>query len=89
VCTAPLGTLAHTQKFDLFALGGLVEYNFGPASLSVWATQDVVSKASNSAALATIGEDFSLITRGLTVFSTLSYRLWAPEEPAKAPMIHK
>jgi hypothetical protein len=84
-----IGTAAHTQRFHVFALGGLVEYNFGPASLSVWATQEVTAKASNTAAIATIGEDLSLATRGATVFSTLSFRLWAPEEPAKAPMIHK
>ena len=30
-----------------------------------------------------------LVTKGTTVFATLSYRLWAPEEPAKAPMFHK
>jgi hypothetical protein len=57
--------------------------------LSVWATQEVTAKASNTAAIATIGEDLSLATRGASVFSALSFRLWAPEEPAKAPMIHK
>ena len=74
------------------ALGGLVEYNFGPASLSVWATQEVYSKATNNAASASVftgGQDFSLITRGMTVFATLSYRLWAPEEPVKPALIHK
>ena len=33
--------------------------------------------------------DISTITRGATVFATLSYRLWAPEEPAKPAMFHK
>jgi hypothetical protein len=82
------GTLANTQRYSVFSVGGLVEYNFGPASLSVWATQDVSAKASNSAAAA-LGADNSLIGRGFTVFSTLSYRLWAPEEPAKTPLYHK
>jgi len=91
VCTAfnPFGTLTHAQRFQIFAVGGLVEYNFGPASLSVWATQEVLAKASNKVALAATGEDFSTITRGATVFATLSYRLWAPEEPPKAPMFRK
>ena len=31
------------------AVGGLVEYNFGPASLSVWATQEICANAKNSA----------------------------------------
>ena len=35
------------------------------------------------------GVDLSNTTKGVTVFATLSYRLWAPDEPAKAPMFHK
>ncbi len=91
VCTGfyPGGIIGHTNRYELFALGGLVEYNFGPASLSVWATQEVFSRASNAAAIAATGEDFSTIARGSTVFATLSYRLWGPEEPAKPPMFHK
>ncbi len=40
----------NTQRYQVFALGGLVEYNFGPASFSVWATQEVYAKASGAAA---------------------------------------
>jgi hypothetical protein len=93
VCTAinPLGTAANASRFHVFAVGGLVEYNFGPASLSVWATQEVLAKASNVNPITTavFGGDTSLTAQGLTVLATLSYRLWAPEEPAKAPMFHK
>jgi hypothetical protein len=97
ICTAthgtsvtPTGTIfGNAQRFQIFALGGLVEYNFGPASLSVWATQELTAKASNANAAAVIGADPSLVTRGSTVFATLSYRIWAPEEPPKAPMFHK
>ena len=92
VCTAlhPLGIVGNTQRYQLFALGGLVEYNFGPASLTVWATQEIYSQASG-ASLASIGSpaDLSATTKGATVFATLSYRLWAPEEPPKPAMIHK
>jgi hypothetical protein len=84
-CTVAGGTLGNAQRFHIFALGGLVEYNFGPASFSVWATQELTAKASNVAAGAA---DASLITQGMTVFATLSYRLWAPEAPA-TPMYHK
>jgi hypothetical protein len=84
----PAGTLLNTQRFQLFALGGLVEYNFGAASFSVWATQEIFSKASG-AINPLNGEDISLITRGSTVFATLSYRLWAPEEPPKPAMFRK
>jgi len=84
----PTGTLGNAQRYNLFAVGGLVEYNFGPASLSVWAAQEVIGNAKNNAAAA-LNADVSAITRGATVFATLSYRLWAPEEPPKAPMFHK
>jgi len=94
VCSAlhPFGIFDNTQRFELFALGGLVEYNFGPASLSVWATQEIYAKASGGVFTNPVtGQlvDASNITKGMTVFATLSYRLWAPEEPAKAPMFHK
>jgi hypothetical protein len=85
----PFGTLTHASRFQIFALGGLVEYNFGAASFSVWATQELTAKASNVQAPAIIGADTSLISRGSTVFATLSYRLWAPEEPPKPAMFRK
>jgi hypothetical protein len=89
ICTAvnPGGTAGNASRYHIFALGGLVEYNFGPASFSVWATQEISAKASNTAVPA--AADASLITQGMTVFMTLSYRLWAPEEPAKPTLFHK
>jgi len=82
------GTLANASRINVWAVGGLVGYNFGPASLSVWATQEVSAKASNPAAAA-LGADASLVPQGMTVFATLSYRLWGPEAPAKPTMFHK
>jgi hypothetical protein len=81
--------LLNPQRFNVWAVGGLVGYNFGPAALTVWATQEVSAKASNPAALATLGFDPSLTKEGFTVFATLSYRLWGPEEAAKPAMYHK
>jgi len=92
ICTQlhPLGIAGNTQRYQLFAAGGLVEYNFGPASLSLWATQEVYAHASGGNLPAFLGgTDLSATTKGMTVFATLSYRIWAPEEPAKAPMFHK
>jgi hypothetical protein len=57
--------------------------------LSVWATQEVSAKASNAAALAANGADPSTVSQGTTVFATLSYRLWAPDEPVKPAMFRK
>jgi hypothetical protein len=88
-CGYVTGTLLNPQRFDIWAVGGLVGYNFGPAALSVWATQEVSAKASNPAAVAATGADFSLVHQGMTVFATLSYRLWGPEEPVKTSMYHK
>jgi hypothetical protein len=85
-CTVAGGIAGNAQRYNLFAVGGLVEYNFGPASLSVWATQEVLANAKNATVPA--AADLSAITQGATVFATLSYRLWAPEAPA-TPMIHK
>jgi hypothetical protein len=83
-------TLAHSNRFDVWAVGGLVGYDFGPASFSVWATQEVSAKASNAAAAAAAGgADPSTVTQGTTVFATLSYRLWAPDEPTKPALFHK
>jgi hypothetical protein len=88
-CKYATGTLLNAQRFNVWAVGGLVGYNFGPAALSVWATQEVSAKASNPAAVAATGADFSLVPQGMTVFATLSYRIWGPEEPAKPAMYHK
>jgi hypothetical protein len=85
----PNATLSNAQRFNVWAVGGLVGYDFGPANLSVWATQEVSAKASNPAAVAATGADFSLVPQGMTVFATLSYRLWGPEESAKPTMYHK
>jgi hypothetical protein len=84
----PLGTLGHAQRFNIWGVGGLIAYDFGPAALSVWATQEVSANAKNATAAA-LGADASSITQGMTVFATISYRLWAPDEPTKAPRIHK
>ena len=80
-------TAAHAQRYNMWAAGALLGYDFGPAAVSVWATQEVSAKASNSALPA--AADGSIVPQGLTVFATLSYRLWAPDEPAKPAMFHK
>jgi hypothetical protein len=87
----PLATLANAQRSNVWAVGGLLGYDFGPAYLSVWATQEVSAKASNPAAAAAFGTDPSLISKGSTVFATLSYRIWGPDAapPARPSMIHK
>jgi hypothetical protein len=84
----PTGTLGNAQRYQIWAVGGLVGYDFGPANVSVWATQDVSAKASNAAAAA-LGSDDSLISRGTTVFATVGFRIWAPEAPVAPALYHK
>jgi hypothetical protein len=82
-------TQLQTQKYSVWSVGGLVEYNFGPASLSVWATTEVSAKSSNPVNSAPfLSGDPSTVAAGTTVFATLSYRLWAPEAPVQ-PVFHK
>jgi hypothetical protein len=80
--------LGNYQRSNVWAVGALVGYDFGPAALSVWATQEVSAKVSNPTQTAAGIPDGSLTGQGSTVFATLSYRLWAPEAPV-APMYHK
>jgi hypothetical protein len=91
-CVAVYGanqTLANTARWDVWAVGGIIGYDFGPASVSVWATQEVSAKASNAAAVAASGFDPSTVNQGTTVFATLSYRIWAPEAPVQPALYHK
>lgn len=88
-CLYTNGTLGNAQRFSVWSVGALVAYDFGPAALSVWATQEVSAKASNAAAIAATGADDSLVAEGTTVFATLSYRLWAPDAPVKTSMYYK
>jgi hypothetical protein len=65
-------------KFNIWAVGGLVTYNFGPASLTVWAADEVSATTSGGTFPAT-----NTITKGWTAFATLSYQIWSPGAPAK------
>jgi hypothetical protein len=82
------GGLINANKYDIWAAGALVGYNFGPVQLNVWAL-DESSRASGGTPAG--GVDTASITQGYSVFAQLSYRLWAPDAPAapKKPMIYK
>jgi hypothetical protein len=80
-------------KQSRFAVGGLIGYDFGAASVSVWGTQEVWTKVSGGATPGLPGLDTSIGNQGFTIFGTLSYRLWAPEAPPpmepKHPLVYK
>jgi hypothetical protein len=88
-CTVAGGTTRNASRYDVWAAGGLVAYNFGKATLQVWATQEISAKASNPATFAATGTDVSIIPQGSTVFATLSYQLWAPDAPASTAKMYR
>ena len=71
----------NANKFDIWAAGGLVGYDFGPATLKVWGFQELSANASGGSPLSGLGRDPATITKGFKVFANLSFRIWAPEEP--------
>jgi hypothetical protein len=79
------------QNVSRWALGGLLQYNFGPVTLQFWATDTVYSHASGSS-LNTAGLDPSAGVNGPTFWFQASYALWTPPEAApapKSPLIYK
>jgi hypothetical protein len=77
------GGTINTNRYNVWAAGALVGYEFGPAALNVWATQEFSTSASGGTMIP--GGDSASITRGYSIFASLSYRLWAPDEPAQQP----
>lgn len=83
------GGAINVNRYNVWAVGGLVGYNFGPASLNVWAFDEVSAHASGGTPNA--GIDSATVTKGFSVFANLSFRLWAPEAPTTPtrPQFHK
>lgn len=76
------GGAINVNRYDTFAAGALVGYDFGPAALTAWATEEIWTRASEGS------YDGATFTKGHSVFAQLSYRLWAPESkllPNKPP----
>jgi len=84
------GGAINVNRYNIWAAGGLVGYNFGPVSLNVWGLQELSSNASGGTAGAP-GFDSAAITKGFSIFAQLNYRIWAPDAPASptVPRIHK
>jgi len=84
------GGAINVNRYDIWAAGGMVGYNFGPVSVSVWGTQELSSTASGGTA-GPPGFDSAAITKRFSVFAQLNYRIWAPDAPAApvTPRFHK
>jgi hypothetical protein len=81
--------LINVNRYNIWAVGGSLGYNFGPAQLTVWALDEVSANVSGGSPQLPPGP---IITKGFSAFAQLSYRLWAPDAPVaapKAPMYHK
>jgi hypothetical protein len=69
------------NRYNTWAVGGLVGYDFGRAALNVWAVDELSAKPWGSTPA--IGPDRAITTQGWKLFASLSYRLWAPDAPAE------
>jgi hypothetical protein len=79
------------NRYNTWAAGGLIGYDFGPAQLNVWAVKELSVTASGGSPFFG-GPDRAAFTQGsIKAFASLSYRLWAPEaqEPPSKPLFHK
>jgi len=72
--SAYYNNVINVNRYNVWAAGGLVGYDFGPASVNVWAVQEFSANASGGAN--------NTVAKGLTVLAQINYRLWAPEAPA-------
>ncbi len=75
------GNAINVNRFNIWAAGGMIGYDFGPVSVNVWGTQEFSSNASGGTA-GPPGVDTASITKGFTVFAQMNYRIWAPDAPA-------
>jgi hypothetical protein len=72
-----------------FAVGGLVGYDFGKATLTVWALDQVTGTASGGT-LNNFGVDRAATFQGWQAFARLSYKIWSPEpDNVKPALYHK
>lgn len=75
----------NVNRYNVWAVGGVLAYNFGPATLYTWVLDEVSANAQGAS------PGTGSITKGWTAFAQLSYRLWAPETPTetRAPSLFR
>jgi hypothetical protein len=78
------GTI-NVNRYNIWAAGARVSYDFGPVAVNVWALNEISNNAAGSTSLT------GTINKGYSVFGSMSFRIWAPDEPVapKSPLIHK
>ncbi|MDR5645486.1 SphA family protein [Burkholderia cenocepacia] len=63
----------NVNRYNIFSVGALVGYDFGPAAVNTWFTKDIVANASGGTPRG--GMDTASITKGYKVFVGLSFPL--------------
>ena len=61
-----------TNRYDIYSVGALVGYNFGPAALDFWATKDTSATASNNGSAPV---DKAVVPSGLKLFARLTFKI--------------
>jgi hypothetical protein len=72
----------NVNRYNIWAAGPLVGYDFGPVALTVYGLKEFSATASGGTPRVPGGSDSASITKGFSVFANFSYRLWAPDAPS-------
>ncbi|MCK1328841.1 transporter [Bradyrhizobium sp. CW9] len=70
--------ILNANRYDRVAVGALLGYDFGPAQVQVWATEQVYTATSGATSGGPI--NLSSVPNGFSVAATLRYRVWAPDQ---------
>jgi hypothetical protein len=70
-----------SNRMNIWAAGGLIGYDLGPAALKLWAFKELSADASGGSPLA-FGHDPATVSSGYKVYATLSYKIWSPDAPS-------
>ena len=83
------GNAINYNRSSSLAVGGLVGYDFGKASLTVWAFDQVTANASGGTP--NFGVDRATTLQGWQAFARISYKIWSPEssDDVKPGLYHK
>ncbi|SOE70830.1 Uncharacterized conserved protein [Burkholderia sp. D7] len=60
----------NVDRYNVFSVGALVGYKFGPASVNLWAMKDISASASGGPT----GPDKATIPKGYKIFANLTFR---------------
>ncbi|WP_152535827.1 transporter [Bradyrhizobium sp. Ai1a-2] len=66
----------NVNRYNVWAAGALVGYDFGPVAVNIWALNDLHADSSGSYPI----QGKTTVTKGFSVFASMSFRLWAPDD---------